>query len=161
MRAQNRSLARSSSQTVTEYAGELGHSLGAAWAGRRWVAVGAKSSRRVSRIQEAVGSPFAVLGASKLTGISRGSRRELGACLFEGRPLRFDFWFPHLGIAVDQNKRPDVELDLKRKWCEDNKVIYREPCQVESDEGIDTLREMAQQRREGLVEECPTTSLET
>jgi len=57
---------------------------------------------------------------------------------------RFDWWFPHVGIVVDERKREDEEIVVKRAWCESHRIVYFSPIESR-DHGL--LARVVQERR--------------
>lgn len=74
-------------------------------------------------IVAAVGRP-AIRAATVLTGLSHGLSRIFGACSVEGRALTWEYWFPHIGLAVDTALLPDDEADAKCAWASERDIIY-------------------------------------
>lgn len=88
--------------------------------------------------------PYVQIGAVRLVGMSRGRRVDCGTCELDGTFLRFDFWSPHLGIAVDvRPHESERETERKADWCYQNKIIYVAPDKLD----IAVLAEMAIERR--------------
>lgn len=102
--------------------------------------------RRVHPVIQAVGERFAMRDCDHLTGMRAGQQTQLGKCCINGRPVFFQFWFPFLGIAVD-NAVPiggETEVSCKRDWCAQNLIIYFGPSDATD---LDLLRDVASQRR--------------
>jgi hypothetical protein len=77
---------------------------------------------------EAVGIRYAEHHASNLVGLSRGVRRPFGSCVEAGRTLTFEYWFPHLGIAVDLQPVAEGDVLAKQAWCEPRAIMYFSPA---------------------------------
>lgn len=119
----------------------------------------------------AVGTRIHFRDASVLVGLSGGAQKYLGSCMVDGRTVTFDFWFPHLGIAVDEGvpkrddlmatgQRPigravapygrrrkpisDAEIQAKFEWCRTRGIVYAAPA----DNDLEALRAIAEQRRQ-------------
>lgn len=137
------------------------------------------SPRRVHPVVAAINAPLHEERAVALVGMSAGVRRYFGACRHDGHEVSFDFWFPHLGIAVDVEDdgcgvdalRPwsrrgrsglvdaDASAPIRRmdegertakwEWCAANGVVYVPP--EESRDG-ELLREIAARRRGELAD---------
>lgn len=138
---------------------------------RRMAAVGGGvgrggSPRRLSsKIEEAVGSRWAVRRATHPIGMSRGKQKLFGSCVWDGQPCRFDWWFPHLGIAVDEISEDELnqrfaEFEHRREWCDERCIIYtiiprldrRPGTEFVRQDMLDKLREAADGRRRELEE---------
>lgn len=93
--------------------------------------------------------------------MTSAGRRDFGACRHENRTYVFDFWSPHLGIAVDVRKILDTtEVDAKAEWCKSLGIHYaavlsadlgfRSPKRHET---LDAIRNWAQERHEAREEQ--------
>lgn len=86
-----------------------------------------------------------------LRGMRKGSQSVIGACVLNGERLAFDFWFPHLGIAVDtpetRNCRSEAVVEAKASWCAEREVIYMAP----DDFDLRTLAGFAERRRSAVT----------
>ena len=102
-------------------------------------------------ILNAVGIAFAQRNAMRLLGLSHGVKRDLGTCIFRQLPVTFDWWFPHLGIAIDEHVPPGgiLEVEYKRQWChtDDRRILYFGPDDLTD---MDFLREKATERRNAV-----------
>lgn len=98
----------------------------------------------------AVGARFAQFHASKLVGMRHGERVEMGRCVHEGRECVFDFWFPHIGMAIDAEPRTDGEIQAKWVWALARDLIYVPPDQL----NLEVVAELARTRR-GSTDEVP------
>lgn len=101
-------------------------------------------------ICDAVGG-YCLKRATYLIGLSRGQQKSLGACLLNGQPLLWDYWWPHLGLAADRTPRPTDETAAKVEWAEAHAVLYCSP-DVNRSEGerrldLALLADLAAQRR--------------
>lgn len=135
--------------------------------------------RPVHPVVAAIGAPLYEERAVALVGMLSGLRRYFGACRHDGHSVYFDFWFPHLGIAVDVEDssggtdafRPwsrqgrsglvsagvpaptrrldDGELTAKTEWCAAQGVVYVAP---EDARDVEMLRELAARRRGELAD---------
>ena len=107
-------------------------------------------------ILAAVGRP-AIRGATVLTGLSRGLSRIFGTCRVEQRALTWDYWFPHVGIAVDTQILPDDEADAKCAWASERDIIY---CSLQSNPtetgtlNVTLLRQVAAERLHPSESSC-------
>ena len=120
----------------------LGEELERAAAGvaaMRVVSGGAGSlsgGRHASRLQTAkqvakvLGPVFLRQDESILHGVGRdGKKRDFGACSVNGKQVKFDWWCPHLGIAIDTSDQLQEEIDAKLRWvkAEDRRILYFPP----------------------------------
>lgn len=78
-------------------------------------------------------------GATNLVGLSHGEQKYLGQCRLNGRALAFDLWWPHLGVAIDFQAKPDEEIQTKRDWAVERFVAYYAPADLD-EEGRDRIR---------------------
>lgn len=95
-----------------------------------------------------IGIRFAVERAMQLTSIVSGEHRFHGICAMNGRPLTFDYWFPHLEVAADVTSPAGGrdESILKFEWCAERGIAY-----VAHDErDTATLRQIINARRATL-----------
>lgn len=142
-------------QTLDDAAGMLSGRMAAVGGG-----VGHDVSPRRSSIQEAVGAAFCLKPATHLVGLSRGIQKNLGSCIWQGQICRFDWWFPHLGIAVDEVSTEELErrlseFDHRREWCAERFINYtiippddRRPGMFHvRQEALDALRRASEERR--------------
>ncbi len=79
--------------------------------------------RAADPICAAVDGAFCLRNAHQLIGMSHGQRRDAGVCVIDGRPATFDYWFPHLGIAVD-TLIDRATSDAKLIWATEQSVLY-------------------------------------
>lgn len=103
---------------------------------------------RTEEILALVGLRFAVRRASNLTGIGSDGKREFGHCLHNGKMVTFEFWFPHIGVAIDTVPPPggDAEITTKISWCLERGILYFPPGTEP-----ETVKETVRLRREGRV----------
>ena len=100
-------------------------------------------------VVEAVGERFALRRCSALVGMQSGQQVTMGTCWHKGRLAVFDWWFPYVGIAVDE-KMPlhgEEEVATKRQWCQDRLAVYFGPMDLETPRDWEFLKEMAAERR--------------
>ena len=98
---------------------------------------------------EAVGERFALRRCSSLVGMQGGQQATMGACWHNVYLTYFDWWFPYIGIALD-DKMPahgEAEVATKRAWCQEHMVIYFGPMDLETPQDWDVLRELSAERR--------------
>lgn len=62
-----------------------------------------------------------------------GRSTLLGSLRHRHEPVVWDYWFPHLAVAVDRAGRPDHEQQAKLAWANAHGVLYFS-CQTNSDE---------------------------
>lgn len=81
-----------------------------------------------------------------LQGVRDDAQAHIGTCWYKGRVMQFRFWFPHIGIAVDDVMPVggELEVEARREWCVENAVLYFGPTDVTD---LDMLRELAAERR--------------
>lgn len=109
----------------------------------------APSIIKPERIMEIVGSRFAVRKASHLVAITSQGRKDFEPCRHNGKTVKFDFWFPHFGIAIDVTDPEGGvdEIQTKIKWCQDGRrILYFPPGTHE-----EIIRSQAAQRRERMA----------
>lgn len=103
-------------------------------------------SRRVHPIVEVVGERFAMQDVDYLQGVRNDEQYLIGRCQYKGRDTIFQWWFPHVGIAIDTVMPRDGEAEVKAKqaWCAEHLVIYFGPADCAD---TDMIRELAMERR--------------
>ena len=104
----------------------------------------------VDRIVATVGLRYHERRTMQLIGMARGAKRQLGSCLLNGRAVVWDYWFPHLGIAVDARMLEAPEVDAKCAWATVHGVIYCSPQVNVDDDGrfnFALLAQVAAERR--------------
>lgn len=77
-------------------------------------------------IKRITGRAFCLRDVVDLNGVGLDAEpNRLGRCLDNnGRPRRFDLFYPHIGLAVDFRKRYLHEIQVKSKWALDKKITY-------------------------------------
>lgn len=125
---------------------DQGHSGYAALAVRNGVRSNGGPSRRIHPIVEVIGERFVMQNVQHLQGVRDGGQYQIGTCRHQGRPVVFQWWFPHVGIAVDvvAPNGSEAEVDTKRAWCIEKEVLYFGPTDAMD---TDMLRELAAERR--------------
>ena len=97
----------------------------------------------------ATGMTFAIRHATTLTEMFHGKPRHLGDCRIGGLVTTWDYWFPHLGIAVDVQRATDQQADAKLAWATERNILYFSP-QVNATNGrinTELLTQAATERR--------------
>lgn len=112
---------------------------------------GLRASRVLQqRLLDTVGARFAVSRTDRLIGMAHGERRDCGVCMVGGVSTKFDWWFPHIGLAVDlaMPVGGDVEVNGKRAWAETVGILYYPPFTPDLGEAYWThLEALVAQRR--------------
>lgn len=101
-------------------------------------------------VVDAVGTRFCVRAAHDLIGMVRGERRHIGGLrLGPHDPVRWGYWFPHLGIAVDTDVHGPAEVAARAAWAEGQGILYFSPRVNAPDQRLDLigLATVAAQRR--------------
>lgn len=117
--------------------------------------VRSRTRARHDAIVEAIGARFCVRNAHELVGVVRGRRRSLGACAVAPHaPFKWDYWFPHLGIAVDRAVLSEEETHAKVAWADAHGIIYFSPRANAFESKLDLigLAEVAARRRAAAEE---------
>ena len=102
-------------------------------------------------VLDAVGTAFAVRHATTLTVMKRAQAAWLGECWVNGHPVTWDYWFPHLAIAVDTTRNDEQVVDEKLAWATERNILYFSPQSNTTDAGRfnwPLLTEVAAERRE-------------
>lgn len=123
------------------------------------VAVGGRVARRFAprplSLPQILGGS-ALMDTTILIAIRRGRPITLKPCRnANGHALRFQWWFPHLGIAADEHVIPEADVLRKQAWTDEEPqlsagVLYLSPHDLAGAARIETLAwvtELATQRR--------------
>ena len=115
-----------------------------------------RPERRPPRdVIHAVVGGFCLRRTTILTGLAHGAKREFGAVRIDGRETTWDYWYPHLGIAVDRTIRGAEEHAMKLAWATGHDIVYFSPYTNTRTPGrvdLEQLAEAVQERRSAAHE---------